>query len=79
MLLAVTTGGRLGELATEWSIPSVRFAYDAQPRATLGYLLTPLISIFAQLGFLPSKSLPCSRPSQQRVRRVNPLPDNSHQ
>lgn len=55
-LLAVTTGGVIGELAEKWGTPTVRFAYDAQPRATLGYLFTPMIAIFARLGFLPPQA-----------------------
>lgn len=52
-LLAITTGGKLEELVREWNVPILTFSYDAQPRATLGYLFTPLLHIFARLGFLP--------------------------
>jgi glucose/mannose-6-phosphate isomerase len=52
-LLAVTTGGEVGSLADAWGVPCVRFTYDAQPRATLGYLFTPLLAIFERLGLLP--------------------------
>lgn len=52
-LIAITTGGTVGSLAGEWNVPTVRFQYDAQPRATLGYLFTPLLAIFQRLGFLP--------------------------
>lgn len=53
MLACVTTGGAIGNLTRDWGVPTVRFAYPAQPRATLGYLFTPLLSLFSQLGFLP--------------------------
>ena len=53
MLLAITTGGEIGQLAKEWSVPTLRFEYDAQPRATLGYLFTPLLIVMQKLGFLP--------------------------
>jgi glucose/mannose-6-phosphate isomerase len=52
-LLVVTTGGAASSLAEEWRIPALRFNYVAQPRATLGYLFTPLLAIFSKLGFLP--------------------------
>jgi glucose/mannose-6-phosphate isomerase len=51
-LLAISTGGRLAEQSAAANIPTVRFSYPAQPRATLGYLFTPLIRIFERLGFL---------------------------
>jgi len=54
-LLALTTGGEIGSLASAWQVPTVRFAYKAQPRATLGYLFTPLLAVFAGLGFLPAQ------------------------
>jgi glucose/mannose-6-phosphate isomerase len=54
-LLAVTTGGTLGRLADQWGFPAVRFTYEAQPRAALGYLFTPLLGIFARLGFIPDQ------------------------
>ncbi len=52
-LLAVTTGGRLADLADDWKVPVLRFSYAAQPRATLGYLMTPLVGIVSRLGWIP--------------------------
>lgn len=52
-LLAISTGGQVKQLATEWGIPLLSFQYQAQPRATLGYLFTPLVRVFGRLGFLP--------------------------
>lgn len=55
-LLIVTTGGTAGRRATDWNVPAVRFDYPSQPRAALGYLLTPLLIIFERLGFLPDQT-----------------------
>ncbi|HLJ66352.1 MAG TPA: bifunctional phosphoglucose/phosphomannose isomerase [Chloroflexota bacterium] len=54
-LATITTGGTAARLAGEWGIPSIQFSYPAQPRATLGYLFTPLLCLFERLGFLPSQ------------------------
>jgi glucose/mannose-6-phosphate isomerase len=54
-MIAVTTGGRVLQQATDWSVPTLTFSYDAQPRATLGYLFTPLVGIVTRLGFLPDQ------------------------
>jgi glucose/mannose-6-phosphate isomerase len=52
-LMAISTDGRVAALAESWRIPLMTFQYEAQPRATLGYLFTPLVRICERLGFLP--------------------------
>jgi glucose/mannose-6-phosphate isomerase len=52
-IVAFTTGGRLGELATADSVPLVTFPGGLQPRAALGYSFVPLIVACARLGLLP--------------------------
>ncbi|MFN2292708.1 MAG: bifunctional phosphoglucose/phosphomannose isomerase [Anaerolineae bacterium] len=49
-LVAVTTGGRLAELAAEWDVPLVRFNYQSQPRAALGHSLFSLLGVLHALG-----------------------------
>jgi glucose/mannose-6-phosphate isomerase len=51
-LFAISTGGELSHLAAKWTIPSFQFQYDALPRATIGYLLIPLLRIFEVLRFI---------------------------
>ena len=51
-LAAVTTGGRLGDLAGEKGIPCLRFEYESAPRAALGYSFTLLLSLLCHLGFV---------------------------
>jgi glucose/mannose-6-phosphate isomerase len=52
----VTTGGKLAALAQERAqereIPLVRFNYQSQPRAALGYSLTLLLGLLCRLGLL---------------------------
>lgn len=82
-LLAVTTGGRVGALADEWKIPSIRFSYEAQPRATLGYLFTPLLAVFQRLGFLTvqddevSESIAIARQAREEYGGDAPLAGNA--
>ena len=54
--LAITTGGKLRDMAQENKVPVFTIEYSAQPRAALGYSFIPLIAFFCQLGFLESKS-----------------------
>jgi len=57
-LLVISTGGTITSLAREAGAPLLSFSYNAQPRATLGYLFTPLVRIFARLGFLGDQEQP---------------------
>ncbi|MBM3148639.1 MAG: bifunctional phosphoglucose/phosphomannose isomerase [Chloroflexi bacterium] len=50
--IAITTGGRLKELADEAKVPAFIVEHKSSPRAALGYSLMPLIAFMQQLGFL---------------------------
>jgi len=54
--LAITTGGRLKELAQTYNIPLFTFGYDAQPRATLPFGFMALLTFMQRLGFINNKS-----------------------
>ncbi len=54
-LLAISTGGELARLADEWGAPVVRYIYDSQPRAALGYPFVLLISLLCHLGLVTDK------------------------
>jgi glucose/mannose-6-phosphate isomerase len=54
--LAVTTGGRLGEIAQRNGIPIFSLNYTSQPRAALGYSFIPLIAFLCHLGLMEDKS-----------------------
>ena len=55
-LMAVTTGGKLGELAQERSAALWRFEHAGQPRAAVGYSFGLLLAAFFRLGLLPDPS-----------------------
>ncbi|HYU81141.1 MAG TPA: bifunctional phosphoglucose/phosphomannose isomerase [Candidatus Polarisedimenticolia bacterium] len=50
-VLAITTGGKVAELARASNYPVVTFSYKAQPRAALGYSLGLVLGVLAKLGF----------------------------
>ncbi len=50
--LAITTNGELAKLAQESDTPVVRFGYESQPRAALGYSFVLLLGTFQQMGLL---------------------------
>jgi glucose/mannose-6-phosphate isomerase len=51
-VIALTTGGKIAELATAARYPVVTFSYPAQPRAALGYSLGLVLGTLARLGFV---------------------------
>jgi glucose/mannose-6-phosphate isomerase len=56
LTVALTTGGKLAALSKAYGAPVVRFDYDSQPRAALGYSFTLLLGLFARLGWLDDQS-----------------------
>jgi glucose/mannose-6-phosphate isomerase len=54
--LAVTTGGKLRNLAQEKQVTIFTIDYLSPPRAALGYSFIPLIALLSKLGFLEDKS-----------------------
>ena len=50
--IAITTGGDLAEQAESERL--VRFDYEAQPRAALGYSFTLLLALLARIGLFPN-------------------------
>ena len=54
--LAVTTGGKLRNLAQEKQVPIFTIDYLSPPRAALGYSFIPLIALLSKLGFLEDQS-----------------------
>jgi glucose/mannose-6-phosphate isomerase len=79
-VVAVAHGGRLSELAGEWSAPWHRLADGIpQPRAGLGALVTPIALTLEDLGLYPGAREFMSRGVEQLRRRVTALtkPDNA--
>jgi glucose/mannose-6-phosphate isomerase len=54
--LAITTGGHLAALAREQKAPLVRYGYQSQPRAALGYPLILLLGVCWRLGLVDDHS-----------------------
>lgn len=56
-IVAVTSGGKLKAFAETHNLPCVIIPAGHPPRASLGYLFMPVLSIFARLGFAPGLNL----------------------
>ncbi|MCJ7605147.1 MAG: bifunctional phosphoglucose/phosphomannose isomerase [Dehalococcoidales bacterium] len=54
--LAMTTGGRIKELAEANGVPVFTITYKAQPRAALGFSFLPTLGVLQKLGLLWDKS-----------------------
>lgn len=54
--IAVTTGGKLGELAAKNNIPVYTIDYQAPPRAALPHSFVPLLGILQKVGLFSDKS-----------------------
>ena len=54
--LAITTGGRLQELAKAENIPVFKINYQSQPRAALGFSFLPALCFMQRLGFIGDKT-----------------------
>lgn len=55
-LAAISTGGRIAELAEKRSIPLWRFKHPGQPRAAVGYSFGLLLAMLSRMGILPDPS-----------------------
>jgi glucose/mannose-6-phosphate isomerase len=51
--IAITTGGLLLDLARRHGIPSLEYAWDAEPRAALGWSFASLLAICGRLRLIP--------------------------
>lgn len=51
-VLALTTGGKVAEIAKGANYPLVTFSYKAQPRAALGYSLGLVLGTLVRMGFV---------------------------
>jgi len=52
-VIAITTGGKLGELAHKDSVPVVGVPCGVSPRAATGFLFIPTLRVLQRLGLLP--------------------------
>jgi glucose/mannose-6-phosphate isomerase len=56
-VLAITTGGKLAEIAAAQGQPVWIFVHSGQPRAAVGYSFGLLLAAFTRLGLLPDPSM----------------------
>lgn len=54
-IIAITTGGKVAEIARSNKIPFYQFQYDTEPRQAFGYLFGALIGILNKVGFINIK------------------------
>ena len=50
--LAITTGGKLGDLAAREGVPTFSFSFAGPPRTALGYGVLPLVALLRRAGVL---------------------------
>ena len=54
--VAITTGGRLLEMAREHRLPALTFEWEGEPRSALGWSFASLLAICCSAGLLPELS-----------------------
>ena len=54
--VAVSSGGRLAELAASYGVAHVKVPEGLQPRASLGFLALPMLAILVEIGLVPDCS-----------------------
>lgn len=54
-VIAVTTGGKLGEAAAGDGVPVIKIPSGIAPRAATGFLFLPTLRVLQRLGVLPGK------------------------
>ena len=81
-LLAISTGGKIAELAKKNDVNLWIFQHKGQPRAAVGYSFCLLLNVFTRLGFIadPSKELfgAVEEMKKQRETLAADLPDHQN-
>ena len=73
-VLAITRGGKLGQLAQQANCPVWRFEHNGQPRAAVGFSVMLTLAALVRLGLVPDPSgevagaVAAMRAQQQRLR-----------
>ncbi|HID08405.1 MAG TPA: SIS domain-containing protein, partial [Armatimonadetes bacterium] len=82
-VFAIAAGGELIDRASKHGVPYYKFDYETQPRAALGYLLTPILAIFNSVGIysiddsLISEAVRCMHEEQRHWDADTPTESNS--
>ncbi|NIM94574.1 MAG: bifunctional phosphoglucose/phosphomannose isomerase [Anaerolineales bacterium] len=81
-VMAVTTGGRLADLAAEADVPLWLFEHAGQPRAAVGFSFALLLAVVSRLGIVPDPSdemqdaIATMRSQQESLRARVPVVQN---
>jgi glucose/mannose-6-phosphate isomerase len=54
--VAVSSGGRLGELAKSYAVSHIKIPGGLQPRAAFGFLSFPVLAVLVEIGLVPDCS-----------------------
>jgi len=81
-LLAVTTGGKIAELAGQQDVNLWTFNHRGQPRAAVGYSFALLLNAFYRLNFIPDPGIELQdaikEMDKQRALLAPQLPDHQN-
>jgi glucose/mannose-6-phosphate isomerase len=81
-LLAISTGGKIAELARKKDVNLWIFQHKGQPRAAVGYSFCLLLNVFTRLGFIPDPSEDLfgavEEMKKQRASLAADLPDHKN-
>lgn len=81
-VIAITTGGKLGEMAARDGVTLVKVPAGCSPRAATGYLFIPTLGILQQLGMLPDLNAEINEMAAfikglyKKIRPESPLEEN---
>lgn len=81
-VIAISTGGKLGEMAGRDGIPLVKIPSGCAPRAATGFLFIPTLGILQRLGMLPdltgeiTEMISFVRELRKKLRPETPVEDN---
>ena len=83
MIVCLTTGGKLAEVASAEGYPILKIPGGLQPRAALGYSFVPLLSLFSKLQFIKSadkavaETITALKDARKKLTRETSIMDNS--
>jgi len=81
-ILAVSTGGKIAQVARDGGLPLWQFEHTGQPRAAVGYSFTLLLAAFFRLRLIPDPSselleaVAAMRDQQKTIAPDVPIVDN---
>ncbi|RKY80014.1 bifunctional phosphoglucose/phosphomannose isomerase [candidate division KSB1 bacterium] len=78
--LCITSGGQLAQMAAEQDVPVIKIPGGRPPRTALGYLMIPILVLFAKLGWVKLVPDSFNELLTYLHRKVEEFaPDNDHE